>query len=98
MKRDAVALRAFTHADEPFESDQVILDMAANQFADWELAGLVRAAAAEEAAAARDGAADNKPADAPVEPPLDGAPIETGANGAADAGAPPAPTTTARRR
>lgn len=66
MKRHAVALRAFTHADEPFANGQVILDMDANQFGDWKLAELVREATDEEVAAARGDKLETKLPDPPV--------------------------------
>jgi len=55
MKRHATALRAFTHADESFAAEQVILNMDPGQFADWSAdgVGLVREATAAEVATAR---------------------------------------------
>ena len=53
MKRNAVALRSFTHANAPFRKGKVILDMSPGQFADWKSAGLLGEATAAEVTAAR---------------------------------------------
>ncbi len=53
--KNAVALRAFTHADDSFAKDQVILGMKAGHFNDWSADGvaLVREATADEVKKAR---------------------------------------------
>lgn len=52
MTKNAVALRAFTHAGDSFAKDQVILDITLGHLADWSSNGvdLVREATAEEVA------------------------------------------------
>lgn len=55
MKKNAVALRAITHADDSFAKGDVILGMAAGHFNDWSAPGveLVREATAAEVAKAK---------------------------------------------
>lgn len=55
MKKNAVALRAITHAHESFAQGDVILGMDAGQFSDWSAEGvdMVREATAAEVAKAR---------------------------------------------
>jgi len=50
MKKNAVALRAFNHADDRFAKEQVILGLDPGHFNDWSAKGvdLVREATAEE--------------------------------------------------
>ena len=57
--RDAVALRAFTHADETYTQHQVLLGLDAGHFNDWSADGvdLVRAATPEEVKRAKAAAA-----------------------------------------
>lgn len=55
MKKHAVALRAFDHADDSFAKGDVILDLDAGYLAEWSPVGLVREATAAEVAKARGG-------------------------------------------
>ncbi|WCT75035.1 hypothetical protein PQ455_07420 [Sphingomonas naphthae] len=57
MKRHAVALRAFTHADDSFQAGQTILNMEPTRFTDWSAPGvdLVREATEAEVAKAKGG-------------------------------------------
>lgn len=57
MKKHAVALRAFTHADDSYADGQVILDLDAGFLTEWgPPVDLVREATEEEVAAAREAA------------------------------------------
>lgn len=87
MKRHAVALRAFTHADDSFaEDDKLFLD--AGQFADWSAEGVDLVRAASEAEIGKD---TPKPASKPkvkkpAKPakPKSAAPVSAPAVGAAE--------------
>lgn len=56
MKKHAVALRAFTHADDSYAEGAVILDLDAGYLGEWGPVGLVREATDEEVTAAREAA------------------------------------------
>lgn len=66
----ATTTRAFSHDDTGYLADHVILDMADNQFADWEAVDLVREATADEVARAQ------APAELPVIAVSDTAPAD----------------------
>lgn len=64
MKKNAKAVRGFTLNGNEIAKDEILLDMAANQFADLESVGLVTQASVAEIAAVKKATEPEKPAQA----------------------------------